>query len=73
MVIAMPEAHKRAHQHPKHKMVYRVTNGPEYDHALHNCGDITLRIIQDAIEVWTPPRTGNRGGQPVDANMLLWS
>jgi hypothetical protein len=60
----MTEPHKRK-RHPKYKTAYRVKNWHEYDKALRNRGDITLRISQDAIDAWTPPQTARRGAQPV--------
>ena len=71
MVITMPEAHKRAHRHPKYKTSYRVSNWPEYDKALRDRGDITLWITQKAIKAWTPPKSGKRGGQPVYSDIAI--
>lgn len=67
----MPEAHKRAHRHPKYKTAYRVNNWPEYDRALRHRGDITLWINQAAIEAWTPPQTGTRGGQRLYSDLAI--
>ena len=39
----------------------RVTNWADYDKALVQRGDITLWISEDAIEAWTPARSGKRG------------
>jgi hypothetical protein len=47
--------------HPKYKTKYRVTNWSQYDKALARRGDITLWISEDAIESWTPTRSGRRG------------
>ena len=47
--------------HPKYKTKYRVTNWAEYDKALVRRGDITLWISEDAIDEWTPKRSGKRG------------
>jgi hypothetical protein len=61
----MPEAHKRAYRHPKYKTFYRVKNWPEYEESLRNRGDITVWLSRDAIDAWTPPKNGKRGGQPI--------
>ena len=47
--------------HPKYKTKYRITNWAEYDKALVRRGDITLWISEEAIEAWTPARSGKRG------------
>ena len=47
--------------HPKCKTKYRVTNWVDYDKALVKLGDITLWISEDAIDAWTPKRSGKRG------------
>jgi hypothetical protein len=47
--------------HPKYKTKYRVANWADYDKALVRRGDITLWISEDAIEAWTPKRSGKRG------------
>ncbi len=49
--------------HPKYKTKYRVSNWAEYDRALVQRGDITLRISPDAADSWTPGPSGERGGQ----------
>ena len=38
----MTEPHKRANRHPTDNTAYRVSNGPTYDQALRDSGDITL-------------------------------
>jgi hypothetical protein len=76
MVIAMPEAHKRAYRHPKYTTAYRVSNWRKYDQALRDRGNITLWRSQEAIDAWTPQQTGKRGGQPVYADTAIataWS
>ena len=67
----MPEPHKRANRHPKYKTAYRVKNWSEYDKVLRDRGNITLRISQDAIESWTPPKAGKRGGQRVYSDIAI--
>ena len=47
--------------HPKYKTKYRITNWADYDKALVQRGDITLWISEDAIDEWTPKRSGRRG------------
>ncbi|MCZ6717572.1 MAG: IS5 family transposase [Gammaproteobacteria bacterium] len=42
-----------------------------YDRALHDQGDITLWISQEATCAWTPPKVGKRGGQPVYSDLAI--
>ena len=67
----MSEAHKRAYRHPKYKTSYRVKNWSEYEQSLRNCGDITVWLSRDAIEAWTPPKNGKRGGQPIYSDSAI--
>jgi hypothetical protein len=67
----MTEPHKRPHRHPKYKTAYRVKNWRAYDQALHDRGDMTVWISQDAIDAWTPPQTGKRGAQPVYSDAAI--
>ena len=46
---------------PKYKTKYRVTNWADYDKAPVRRGDTTLWISEEAIEAWTPARSGKRG------------
>lgn len=44
------------------KIQYRVTNGPEYDRALVQRGDLTIWFDEGFLrERWRPPPTGRRG------------
>jgi hypothetical protein len=38
---------------------------------LHDRGDITLWISQDAIDAWTPPQTGKRRAQPLYSDLAI--
>ena len=67
----MAEAHKRAYRHPKYKMSYRIKNWPEYEKSLRNRGDITVWLSGDAIDAWTPPKNGKRGGQPIYSDIAI--
>lgn len=67
----MAEAHKRAYRHPKYKTSYRIKNWPEYEKSLRNRGDITIWLSQDAINTWTPPKNGKRGGQPIYSDIAI--
>ncbi len=67
----MFEPHKVAYRHPKYKTAYRVKNWPEYEKSLRARGDITVWFSQDAIEAWTPPQNGKRGGQPVYSDIAI--
>src|SRR5918912_1235872 len=73
MMKRMTEPHKRPNQHPKYKTAYRVKNWREYDQSLHDRGNITLWMSQDAIDAWTPPMTGKRGAQPVYSDLAIQS
>ena len=57
--------------HPKYKTKYRITNWAEYDEALVKRGDITLWISEDAIEAWTPARSGKRGAPRKYSDMAI--
>ena len=67
----MPEAHKRAYRHPKYKTSYCIKNWPEYEKSLRNRGDITVWLSGDAIDAWTPPKNGKRGGQPIYSDIAI--
>ena len=71
MEVSMPEAHKRAYRHPKYKTSYRVKNWPEYEQSLRNRGDVTVWLSGDAIDAWTPPKKGKRGGQPIYSDIAI--
>jgi len=71
MEVNMPEAHKRAYRHPKYKTSYRVKNWPEYEQSLRSRGDITVWLSRDAIDAWTPPKNGKRGGQPIYSDIAI--
>jgi hypothetical protein len=56
--------------HPKYKTKYRVNNWAEYDRALVQRGDITLRVSEDATCSWKPASSGcvvARRSCPIDA------
>ncbi len=42
----------------KYKTKYRVANWPEYERGLRDRGDLTIWISEEAIEAWTPRKTG---------------
>ncbi len=67
----MPEAHKRSYRHPKYKTAYHVRNWAEYEKSLRDRGDITVWLSEDAIEAWTPPKTGYPGGQPTYSDIAI--
>jgi len=67
----MAEAHKRAYRHPKYKASYCIKNWPEYEKSLRNRGDITVWLSRDAINAWTPPKNGKRGGQPIYSDIAI--
>jgi hypothetical protein len=67
----MAEAHKRAYRHPKYKTSYRVKNWQVYEKSLRNRGDITVWLSRDAINAWTPPKNGKRGGQQIYSDIAI--
>jgi hypothetical protein len=67
----MPEAHKRAYRHSKYKTSYRIKNWSEYEQSLRNRGDITVWLSRDAVDAWTPPKNGKRGGQPIYSDIAI--
>jgi len=54
---------KRSRVHPRFKTKYRVGNWPEYDRGLVDRGDLTVWILEEAIDGWRPQPSGARGGQ----------
>jgi len=48
---------------------YRVRNWSEYERGLKKRGDITVWFNEDAIETWTAPKIGRRGGQRRYSNL----
>ena len=58
----MSEPHKRR-RNPKYKTAYRVRNWPEYEKSIRDRGEVTIWFSPEAIEAWTPEKTGKRGGQ----------
>ncbi len=67
----MAEAHKKAYRHTKYKTSYRTKNWSEYEKSLRNRGDITVWLIRDAVDAWTPPKNGKRGGQPIYSDIAI--
>ncbi|MEP1611450.1 MAG: hypothetical protein ABJL72_05950 [Roseobacter sp.] len=41
-----------------------MTNWSEYKDGLRQCGDLTVRVSQDALDLWSASRRTTRGGQP---------
>jgi hypothetical protein len=54
---------------PKQKQ--RVTNRSEYNEGLRRRGDLTVRISDDALELWTAPRRTTPGGQPQYSDLAI--
>jgi hypothetical protein len=61
---------KTSKVNPKYKRKYRVRNWAAYERGLRDRGDVTVWLSQEAIEAWTPPPTGRRGGCAVLNRML---
>ena len=57
--------------HPKYKTKYHVGNGPAYDRALVQRGDITVWLAPDAIATWEAVGVGQRGGQLQDSDLAI--
>ena len=71
MEVSMAEAHKRAYRHPKYKTSYRIKNWPEYEKSPRDRGDFPVWFTRDAINTWTPPKNGKRGGQPIYSDIAI--
>ena len=57
----MPYKFNEPRRHKIPRARYRVQNWPEYDRALQQRGSLTVWVTPEAIAVWHPPRTGQRG------------
>ena len=66
----MSEPHKKR-RHRKYETAYRVSNWPEYEKSLRDRGDITIWFSQEAIDTWTPEKTGKRGGQLLYSDLAI--
>ena len=55
----------------KYRTKYRLRNWREYERGLKNRGDVTLWLSEEAIEAWTPPSSGRRGGQRRYSNLAI--
>ena len=62
---------KTSKVNPKYKRKYRVRNWSAYERGLRDRGDVTVWLSQEAIEAWTPPPTGRRGGQPRYSSLAI--
>jgi hypothetical protein len=56
---------------PKYKKQFRVGNWRVYERGLRARGDVTIWFAADALNAWTPPPTGCRGGQPRYSNLAI--
>jgi len=57
----MPYKHNEKRRHKIQKSRYKVTNWKEYNQSLRNRGNITVWFTEEAIQEWTPEKTGKRG------------
>ena len=55
----------------KYTTAYHVNNWHTYDQAWRDRGGITPWLSQLAIDAWTAPKTGKRGGQQVYADIAI--
>ena len=56
-------AAKAGRVHSSYKTKSRVTDWREYEAGLRARGDVTIWFSGAAVQAWTPPRNGRRGGQ----------
>src|SRR5215203_3444120 len=59
----------RRHRIPRAR--YRVSNWPEYDRALQQCGSLTVWVTPKALAAWHPPKTRPRGRSPQYADIAI--
>ena len=64
-------ARKSSRVNRQYKTKYRLTNWREYERGLKSRGDITVWFSKEAIDAWTPPKNGRRGGQPCYSNLAI--
>lgn len=57
----MPYKHNEKRRHKIQKSQYKVTNWKAYNQSLRNRGNITVWFTEEAIQQWTPEKTGGRG------------
>ena len=57
----MPYKHNEKRRHKIQKSRYKVTNWKEYNQSLRNRGNITVWFTEEALQEWTPQKTGRRG------------
>ena len=57
----MSHKHKTSQRRKSYKIRYRVRNWKQYNEALCQRGDVTIWLSEEAIEQWTPKKTGKRG------------
>jgi hypothetical protein len=61
IAIAIPYKHNESRRHKIEKTNYRVTNWPEYNNALRECGNFTVYFTEEAIAQWDLTKQGKRG------------
>ncbi|MCW2239044.1 IS5 family transposase [Azospirillum canadense] len=67
----MPYKHNEPRRHHIPKAKYKVANWPAYDRALQQRGSLTVWITPEALEAWTPAKTGKRGRPPAYADLAV--
>ena len=55
----------------QYKTKHRIRNWREYECGLRSRGDVTIRLSEDAIAAWIPPKNGLRGGQRRYSNLAI--
>ena len=55
----------------EYKTKYRVRNWSEYERGLKSRGDVTVWLSEAAVAAWTPPKSGQRGGQRRYSNLAI--
>ena len=67
----MPFKHTEAVRHKFKKGRYKVKNWPKYNESLCRRGDVTFWFSEEAIEGWTPEKTGKKGRPRIYSDMAI--
>ena len=58
-------------RHKFKKGRYKVKNWPEYNESLRRRGNVTFWFSEEAIESWTPEKTGKRGRPRIYSDIAI--
>ena len=67
----MPFKHTESVRHKFKKGRYKVKNWEEYNESLCRRGDVTFWFSEEAIESWTPEKTGKKGRPRIYSDMAI--